>query len=105
MTPEDLVRALCARHGLPPEIGVSYLPLVEKALAAPDDVRDRILGLIEGNLAQRATLGTGVEVPWTQLDAELLLAVARVLHNWSPSNGMLDLGSTIGRPGFTPDGA
>jgi hypothetical protein len=105
MNPENVVRSLCARHGLPPEAGAPYLSLVEKALASPDDVRERLLTLVDGSLAQRAQ---GIaEDPSFQADAdrEVLVAVARVLHAWTPSDPMLDLGSTLGRQGPAPESA
>lgn len=105
MNPENLVRALCARHGLPPEAGAPYMPLIEKALAAPDEVRERLLTLVDGSLAQRAQ-GIPDDPALTKgVDREVLVAVARVLHNWSPSAPMLDLGSTMGRSGTTPETA
>ena len=105
MNPENVVRALCARHGLPPEAGAAYISLVEKALASPDDVRERLLTLVDGSLAQRAQ---GIaEDPSVHHDAdrEVLVAVARVLHNWSPSDPMLDLGSTLRKSGPAPENA
>lgn len=105
MNPQDVVRALCARHGLPEEAGAPYLDLVTKALVAANDVRDRILKLVDAGLAERAR-GTniGPALP-PQVDVEILVAVARVLHNWTPSGSMLDLGSTLGQLGQGPEAA
>lgn len=106
MNPENVVRALCARHGLPPEAGVPYLSLVEKALAAPDEVRDRLLTLVDGSLAQRAQGIPEESAPRQDADREVLMAVARVLHGWTPSTPMLDLGSsTLGSSGNAPESA
>ncbi len=106
MNPENVVRALCARHGLPPEAGVPYLSLVQKALAAPDEVRDRLLTLVDGSLAQRAQGIPDDAVLHKDADREVLMAVARVLHGWSPSTPMLDLGSsTLGTSGTAPESA
>jgi len=105
MTPEDLVRALCARHGLPPEAGAAYLPLVQKALTAPDEVRDRILTLVSEGLSQRAQGLTAVPQVDKEVDREILIAIAKVLHTWAPSDSMLDLGSTLGRFGQGPEAA
>lgn len=93
MTPENLLRSMCERHGLPPEYGVRLLPLVQRALTAPDEVRERILALVDGNLAQVALKGPSA-VP--DLDLDVLIAVARVLHDWAPSGPMLDLGASFG---------
>lgn len=102
MTPEDLVRALCARHGLPPESGAPYLPLVQKALAAPDDVRDRILILVSGSLAELSKELPGADAARGAADREVLVAIAKVLHGWLPADSILDLGSTFGRSGPLP---
>ena len=105
MNPENVVRALCARHGLPPEAGAPYMSLVEKALAAPGEVRERLLTLVDGSLAQRAQ-GVPDEPPAAkETDREVLMAVARVLHAWTPSTPMLDLGSTLGRSDTAPESA
>jgi len=105
MNPENVVRALCARHGLPPEAGAPYMSLVEKALAAPDDVRERLLTLVDGSLAQRAQGIPEGPALHKEVDREVLMAVARVLHGWSPSTPMLDLGSPMGRSGSAPESA
>jgi len=105
MNPENVVRALCARHGLPPEAGAPYMPLIERALAAPEDVRERLLTLVDGSLAQRAQGIPGDPLPRKDADREVLVAVARVLHGWTPSAPMLDLGSATGRPGSAPESA
>jgi hypothetical protein len=91
MSPESLLRALCARHGLPHDAGRSFLPLVEKALASAEPMRDRILRWVDGCLAERAD-GPAASSR-AQTDEELLLAVARVLHPWTPSETMLALGT------------
>lgn len=93
MNAENLLRAICERHGLPPDYGVRLLPLIRRALQAPDDVRDRILRLVDGNLKSCAEGRIDPERLWRDLDSEVLIAVARVLHNWSPTEPMLDLGA------------
>lgn len=99
MNPEELVRALCQRHGLPAAAGAPYLDLVTKALGASDEVRDRILKLVDAGLAERARNGTDLKPALTAAEREVLIAVARVLHTWTPSGSMLDLGSTLKRLG------
>lgn len=99
MNPEDLVRALCQRHGLPAEAGAPYLDLVTKALGSPDEVRDRILKLVDAGLAERAHEAATRKNGLTEAEREVLMAVARVLHTWTPSGSMLDLGSTLGKLG------
>ena len=97
MTPENLLRSMCERHGLPADYGERLIPLVRRAMAAPDEVRDRILALVDGNLAQHAAKdGNPGPLPAPDPDKEVLLAVARVLHNWTPAEPMLDLGWNVG---------
>jgi hypothetical protein len=90
MTPESTLRALCERHQVPYSVGERLLPLVRSALEAPEPTRERLLALVERNLQQRAP----------DADREVLLAVARVLHDWSPSDPLLDLGGNQGRLSF-----
>ncbi len=96
MSAENLVSALCARHGLPVEAGTPYLPLVRKALQSTDGTRERVLRLVDEALAERGEeLANGLRNP--AADESVLVAVARVLHPWTPSEGMLDLGSSLDR--------
>ncbi|MEZ6015775.1 MAG: hypothetical protein R3F49_11715 [Planctomycetota bacterium] len=90
-----LLERLCARHGLNLEDGVALLPLVERALVSPKDVRDRILTLIETNLARRAE-GQGeatIDQLEHDLDDEVLRAVAKTLHAWEPSQRVREFGA------------
>jgi hypothetical protein len=96
MNAENLLRAMCERHGLSPESGARLLPLVRRALEAPNDVRDRILRLVDDNLKGSAPGHVEPDKLWRDIDDEVLIAVARVLHGWSPSAPMLDLGSQLG---------
>jgi len=97
MTPELTLRALCERNQIPYSDGERLLPIVRRALQAPDDARDRILALVENNLRQRGQGIAGQETLALDLEQEILLAVARVLHDWSPSDPMLDLGGKVRR--------
>lgn len=96
MNAENLLRAMCERHGLPPDYGQRLLPLVRRALLAPQPVRDRILRLVDTNLKSCADGSVDQHKLWGDLDKEVLVAVARVLHGWSPSEPMLDLGTHLG---------
>lgn len=96
-----LLERLCARHGLSLRDAQGLLPLVERALVSPLDVRERILCLIEANLARKAE-GEGeasLEALERDLDEEVLRAVAHTLHHWVPSQRVRELGS-----GVEPDG-
>ena len=102
-----LLERLCARHGLALDEARCLLPLVERALVSPLDVRDRILHLIETNLARRA--GGEGEATLGQLerdlDEEVLRAVALTLHGWEPSKRVREFGDGVGHDGAAHDGA
>jgi len=95
---------MCARHGLSSEGAVRLLPLIQRALSSPSQVRDRILTLVENNLALRAKgspLGA-TEAMHADLDDEILLSVARILHAWNPKGPILNLSNIA--PDLFPDG-
>jgi len=94
-----LLETLCARHGLAVEDASGLLPLVQRALVSPEDVRTRLLTLIDANLAKRAS-GAGcatLEELERDLDDEVLRAVARTLHPWVPSARVQGLEEAEGR--------
>ena len=97
MNPESTLRSLCERNQVPYSLGERLLPIVRRALESPDETRDRILALVERNLRLRAEGGDGEERLDRDLEHELLLAVARVLHDWGPTDPFLDLGKNWGK--------
>lgn len=104
MDARNLLQRMCDRHDLPFAEASRLLPLIERALASPRHVRDRILVLIENNLARKATGGSAPthELVHRDLDEEVLVSVCRVLHGWTPSSKVLDLGRVL--PDLFPDG-
>ena len=82
-----LLERLCARHGLSLDDARALLPLVERALTSPEDVRERLLALIDENLRRKAggTQEASLDQLKADLDDEVLRAVAQTLHNWEPS--------------------
>jgi len=98
MDPERLLRRICERHGLPAKAGRRLIPLVRKALESPPRVRDRILSLVERNLARDGSGEGSVDALIRDLDQEVLVSVAKVLHGWTPSPRVLEMGGTL------PDG-
>ncbi len=104
MDARSLLQRMCARHDLPFTEAARLLPLIERALNSPHHVRDRILVLVENNLARRATGQTArtIEPVQRDLDDEVLCSVARVLHNWTPTSKILDLGKVM--PDLFPEG-
>ena len=95
---------MCKRHGLKSSVALRLLPLIKRALSSPSKVRDRILTLVENNLALRAkgsALGT-TEALFHDLDDEILLSVSRILHVWNPKGPILNLSNIA--PDLFPDG-
>ena len=92
MTPESLLHAMCKRHDISPENGQALLPLIRKALDSPLEIRNRILFLVDGNLAERARGANKARSLLDSHDDELLRSVAKVMHNWTPSSSVLEMG-------------
>jgi hypothetical protein len=105
MSPEDYLRALCARHRVPTDQGARFLPLVARALGSSEPVRDQLLALIEARLASIGRSSKEERHERVRLDREILVAVARVLHQWAPSDLMLELGDRLAPPSDDADSA
>ena len=95
MNPQNLLQAMCKRHGIPTKTGERLLPLIRKALEAPAEVRNRILFLVDRNLAEKAKGIESEKRLWNELDQDVLVAVARVLHGWNPTGSLLDMGDQL----------
>lgn len=105
MDPQQLLTRMCRRHGLPQSGTERLLPLIERALISPEDVRERILTIVDQSLARQAAGSDRVnpEHVFRDLDAETLKSVAKLLHNWAPSTDLLDMPGTLGHL-FREDG-
>lgn len=95
-TPEELLRTMCLRHGLPPDYGIRLIPVVRRAMSSPDEIRERILAMVDGNLAQHAADRTLAPPEARDPDDAVLLAVARLMHHWTPSENALDPNGGLG---------
>jgi len=86
MNPQRLFQRLCDRHGVDPDEVAEFCPLVERAIASPTDVRSRILTMIDDSLARRAggDPEATLDALESDLDDEVLRAVATRLHDWTP---------------------
>lgn len=86
MDAHTLFARLCSRHSLDPVLLSEYVPLVERALCSPDRVRERILRLVEDSLGRKAggDPSATFEALESDLDEEVLRAVAQRLHGWTP---------------------
>lgn len=102
MDPQVLLERLCRRHGVPPARGERLLPLVRWALESPSEVRVRILAIVEETLSWHARDLEGEEELASAANQSVLLAVARVLHTWSPSERILGLEAEGGSAGPRP---
>jgi hypothetical protein len=89
MEAESLIEDLCRRHGAAPEAGAELLPLVRWALQSAPETREQVLALVERTLRLKTRRAQSEAA-----DDAMLQAVARVLHGWSPSKGILDLGGS-----------
>ena len=108
MEAEILLSRLCARHGVDPASGARLLPLVRWALEAPRDSRERILRVVEDQLQgkpRKADQPSAAGELQAAAEHAVLVAVARVLHQWKPDQGLLDLGQGAGGGGEVEDGA
>ncbi|MEL6430039.1 MAG: hypothetical protein AAFZ87_19285 [Planctomycetota bacterium] len=86
MDAEHLFERLCQRHGLDPQAMADYVPLVARAVASPPEVRARILTLVEDSLGRKAggDPDATLDALEVDLDEEVLRAVAKRLHAWTP---------------------
>jgi len=94
MEAENLLKDLCARHGVDPARGARLLPLVRWALKGPDDARERILAVVEKTLRVRDE--SGIDKTQEEIDEDadraVMLSVAKILHTWQPEERILELG-------------
>ena len=99
LDPHRLLRELCARYEVPVFEGQRLLPLLERAAAAAPEVRARVLRLVEDSLARglEATDASLVDQVEADLDLEVLVRVARSLHQWEPGD------ESLGRLQLPPD--
>jgi len=95
-TPEELLRRMCLRHGLPPDYAIRLIPVVRRAMSSPDEIRERILAMVDGNLAQHAADRSLAPPEARDPDDAVLLAVARLMHHWTPSETALDPDGGVG---------
>ena len=105
MDAKNLLQRMCSRQGLSLSRGSHLLPLVERALHSPESVRNRILSMVANSLARKVN-GEDVaqETRATQedLDQEVLISVARVMHTWTPSARVHELEDLL--PDLFPEG-
>ncbi len=86
MEAERLIEELCLRFGICREFGDRLKPLVEIAVAASKEKRERLLGVVERSFAEEARRRSATLSPSDLPPQEwsLLKAIASVLHGWEP---------------------
>lgn len=93
MEAKSLLNALCERHGVDPTQAERLLPLVRWALKGPAESKQRILEVVDKALSgDPSAAENSREELLAAADHAILVAVARVLHDWTPKDSMLDLG-------------
>ena len=90
MESKRLLKELCRRHGIAFESGIPLLPMIERALQSPREARIRLLKLVERTLRLSEEDIYPSELAEAAHSADVLKAVARVLHDWDPPEDLLD---------------
>ncbi len=94
MDAKQLLERMCRRRKMPLHLGLSLLPLLERALISEPHVRDRILVLTDEALAHGQDHPTPdlLEIVQQKLDQDVLKTLARTLHGWDPKpNSLLSI--------------
>ena len=89
MEPERLLKELCRRHGVPLEEGSALLPMIQRALQSPREARIRLLVLVEQTLRFTANDTYPAALAEAAHDPDILKAVAKALHDWTPPDEFL----------------
>ena len=87
---------MCRRHALDPKDAADFSRLVERAIISPAKARKKILDLIDQALARRASgdKTATLDAVERDLDEEVLLAVAKRVHDWEPGSSLEGFGLT-----------
>ncbi len=87
---------MCRRHALDPDEAADLNTLVQRALISPTSVRKKILALIDAALSRRANGDPSATLDAVErdLDEEVLLAVAKRVHDWEPGGSLDGFGLT-----------
>jgi len=85
MNPLTILSSLCAHFDVPVAKGQKLIPLIERALEAPEPIKGRILSLVKRTLKREAERHRAAERE-RDLDERMLGVVAKVVHPWTPPN-------------------
>jgi len=84
MESKRLLKELCRRHGIDYESGTPLLPMIERALQSPREVRIRLLRLVERTLQFTNEEAYPSDLAEAAHSPDILKAVAKALHDWNP---------------------
>ena len=85
MNPLKILTSLCAHFDVPVAKGQKLIPLIERALEAPEPIKGRILSLVKRTLKREAERHQTAQRE-RELDERMLGVVAKVVHPWTPPN-------------------
>lgn len=93
MEAENLLLRLCERHGVEPSRGERLIPLIQWALKGPEESRKKILRVVEHAIQEESNGRSADPIELSAAaDQAVLVAVARVLHDWTPDNTVIEAG-------------
>ncbi len=84
LDPARKLAQLCRRHGLPDGSGESFLPLLERAVGARAELRERVIELVDRQLRALAEERATARRLAAIRDEACLQALAPLLHAWRP---------------------
>lgn len=82
--PLHKLNQLCRRHGLPEELGLALLPLLERVATSRPDLRERALAFVDRQLSRLARERACARLRAEVRNEACLRAVAPLLHDWRP---------------------
>ena len=90
MDPTAQLALMRDKHGVSEIFARRFLPLIERAIKAAPEVRDRIFDLVERSFARHASKAQreAEQEPVAGFSAEALAVlnkVAKILHRWQPA--------------------
>jgi len=87
MNSTNILAGLCAFYDVPVAKAQKLIPLIERAIAAPEPMRGRILSLVKRTLKREAEHHRA-STREQELDERMLGVVAKVVHPWTPPRNL-----------------
>lgn len=82
--PQHKLDQLCRRHGLAEELGMPFLPLLQRVAKGRPDLRQRALDFVSRRLAEISQERAQARLKACARDEACLRAIAPLLHEWRP---------------------